>query len=222
MVVDLSVEARGAFMMKVYTHLLGALIAFISIEVAIFSLELEGMILQAFGGVSWLVVLGAFMVISWMATRAAHSAQTRVGQYLGLAAYVLAMALITVPLLAIAEGQSGAEIITYAAYVSLAGFTGLSAIAIISRKDFSFLRSALMWGGFCAIGLIAASVFMGFQLGLMFNIGMVALAGAAILYDTQKIFHEYPEDRYVGASLQLFASIAMMFWYILRIFMSRD
>jgi len=34
--------------------------------------------------------------------------------------------------------------------------------------------------------------------------------------------HHYPHDKYVAASMQLFASIAMMFWYILQLFMSRD
>ncbi len=51
---------------------------------------------------------------------------------------------------------------------------------------------------------------------------MIGLAGAAILYDTSKVLRDYPEDRYVAASLQLFASVALMFWYVLRLFMSRD
>ena len=55
-----------------------------------------------------------------------------------------------------------------------------------------------------------------------FSVAMVGLAGAAILYDTSNVLHHYPEDRYVAASLQLFASVAMMFWYVLRIFMSRE
>jgi FtsH-binding integral membrane protein len=67
--------------------------------------------------------------------------------------------------------------------------------------------------------LIAASVLFGFQLGTMFSVGMVAFAGAAVLYDTSNVLHRYPEDRYVGAALQLFASIALMFWYVLRIFL---
>ncbi len=51
----------------------------------------------------------------------------------------------------------------------------------------------------------------------------MALAGAAVLYDTSNVLRHYPEDRYVAASLQLFASVAVMFWYVLRIFMaSRD
>jgi hypothetical protein len=52
---------------------------------------------------------------------------------------------------------------------------------------------------------------------------MIGFAGAAILYDTSNVLHHYPEDRYVGAALQLFASVALMFWYVLRLFMgSRD
>ncbi|EHY1099267.1 Bax inhibitor-1 family protein, partial [Salmonella enterica subsp. enterica serovar Schwarzengrund] len=43
-----------------------------------------------------------------------------------------------------------------------------------------------------------------------------------ILYDTSNIIHHYPTDRPAGAALHLFASIATMFWYILRIFMSRN
>ena len=43
---------------------------------------------------------------------------------------------------------------------------------------------------------------------------------AAILYDTSNVLHHFPEDRYVGAALQLFASVALMFWYVLRLFMS--
>jgi hypothetical protein len=51
---------------------------------------------------------------------------------------------------------------------------------------------------------------------------MIGFAGVAVLYDTSNIMHHYPEDKYVAASMALFASIAMMFWYILRFFMGRD
>jgi FtsH-binding integral membrane protein len=51
---------------------------------------------------------------------------------------------------------------------------------------------------------------------------MIGFAGVAVLYDTSNIMHHYPQDKYVAASMALFASIAMMFYYILRLFMSRD
>jgi hypothetical protein len=51
---------------------------------------------------------------------------------------------------------------------------------------------------------------------------MIGFAGAAILYDTSNILHHYPQDRYVAAAMQLFASIAMMFLYVLRLFSGRN
>jgi FtsH-binding integral membrane protein len=49
---------------------------------------------------------------------------------------------------------------------------------------------------------------------------MVLFAGAAILYSTSNVFLHYRTDQYVAASLSLFASIALLFWYILRILLS--
>lgn len=222
MVIDLGVDVRATFMVRVFTHLLGALVAFTLIEIAFFTSGLAQPMAQAMLGTSWLLVLGAFMIVGHLASRTAHGARSLGAQYTALAAYVLAEAVIFVPLLYIAEIQSGGGVIASAGFVSLAGFFGLAAIAIFSRRDFSFLGAVLKWCFFCAIGLILASVFLGFQLGLVFSVLMVAFAGAAILYKTQAIFRTYPEDRYVGAALELFAAVAMLFWYVLRIFMGRD
>jgi FtsH-binding integral membrane protein len=106
--------------------------------------------------------------------------------------------------------------------VTLVGFTGLTFVAFVTRKDFSFLRGILMWAGVLALVAIVGGVVFGFQLGTWFSIAMVGLAGAAILYDTSNVIHRFPTDRYVAAALELFASVALMFWYVLRLFMSRD
>ena len=132
--------------------------------------------------------------------------------------YVVGEAIIFVPLLVLAN-RFAPGAITSAALVTFLGFVGLSLVAFFTRKDFSFLRGILMWGGIIALVLIVAGVIFGFQLGMFFSVGMIALAGAAILYDTSNILHHYPEDRYVAAALQLFASVALMFWYVLRLFM---
>ena len=73
-----------------------------------------------------------------------------------------------------------------------------------------------------ALVAIVAGVIFGFNLGTWFSVGMVGLAGAAILYDTSNIIRRFPEDKHVGAALQLFASVALMFWYVLSLFLSRD
>jgi len=101
--------------------------------------------------------------------------------------------------------------------LTLLGFAGLTGIAFYTRKDFSFLHTVLMWGGFAALGLIVAGSVFGFELGTFFSVGMVAFAGAAVLYDTSNVLHHYPVDRYVAAALELFSSVALMFWYILSL-----
>jgi FtsH-binding integral membrane protein len=170
---------------------------------------------------NWLLVLGAFMLCSWGATHVAHRVQSTQAQYAALAAFVVMEALIFAPLLYVASAyQSG--IIDSAAGVTLLGSAGLIATAMITRKDFSFLRGLLVWGGILALVGIVASVIFGWQLGTWFSVIMIGFAGAAVLYDTSNIMHHYPEDKYVAASMALFASIALMFWYILRLFMGRE
>jgi FtsH-binding integral membrane protein len=143
-------------------------------------------------------------------------------QYAALIGYVVAEAIIFVPLLFVAATYVGPDVINKAAWVTLLGFAGLTAVVFMTRKDFSFLGGLLRWGGIMALVLIVVGVLFGFELGTWFSVGMIALAGGAILYDTSNVLHHYPEDRYVAASLELFASVALMFWYVLRLFMSRD
>jgi FtsH-binding integral membrane protein len=92
----------------------------------------------------------------------------------------------------------------------------------MTRKDFSFLGGILRWGFIVALVLIVAGVLFGFQLGTFFSVAMIGLAGAAILYDTSNILHHYPEDRYVAGALELFSSVALMFWYVISLLLSRD
>ena len=103
----------------------------------------------------------------------------------------------------------------------LFGFTGLTFIAVWTRKNFSFLGGMLKWGMMLALVAIAGGVIFGFELGTWFSVAMIGLAGAAILYDTSKILTVFPTDRHVGAALELFSSVALMFWYVLRLFLSR-
>ncbi|HJN77341.1 MAG TPA: Bax inhibitor-1 family protein [Myxococcota bacterium] len=219
-VAQASVKARAAFIAKTYVHLFGAIIAFTLIEVALFWTGLAEPIATAMLSVSWLLVLGAFMVVGWIASAAAARVRPLPLQYLALATFVTAEALIFVPMLYLAEHYAPGAIQS-AALVTLIGFAGLTGVAISTRKDFSFMGGMLRWIGVGVILLIVGSVVFGFQLGTWFSVGMVVFAGAAILYDTSNILHRYPRDRYVSASLSLFASVAMLFWYVLRIFMGR-
>ncbi|CAN5708087.1 Bax inhibitor-1 family protein [soil metagenome] len=217
-------EERAAFIRKTYLHLAGAVLVFIALEAYIFMSGAATAIAQTIGGggVSWLLVLAVFMGISFLANRWANSQTSRPLQYLGLGTLIIAYGIIFVPLLDIAVYYSGGDVILKAGIVALGLFLGLTAIVFLTRKDFSFLGPILMIGGFVALGFIASGIIFGFSLGSVFAFVMVAFAGGAILYDTSNILHRYNTNQHVAASLALFASVALLFWYILQIFMGSD
>ena len=218
---QIGAEARGRFIARTYAHLLGAVVAFVALEVMFFTTGIAASIYGALAsGNGWMIAFGAFMVSGWIASRMAETAESKAVQYGGLALMVVAYAVIFVLPLGMAMQFEG--MIQSAAMVTLACFSGLTWFVFMTRKDFSFLGSILAWVGIGALVLIVAGMIFGFQLGIFFSVGMVLFAGAAILYDTSNVLHHYPEDRYVGAALQLFASVALLFWYILQIFMSSN
>lgn len=220
-VATLDVDARSTFIWRVYGHVALAILGFGALVSYLFDTGLAVSIAGALRGVNWLIVLGAFMIVGWLATHVAHRVESKPLQYAALALFVAAQAIIFVPLLHIAVLKQPA-IIESAAGVTLLGTAGLTAVALITRKDFSFLRGILVWGGILALIAIAASVLFGLHLGTWFSIAMIGFAGAAVLHDTSNVLHHYPQDRYVAAALELFASIALMFWYVLQLFMSRE
>jgi len=214
-----SADTRATFITRTYNHLMAAIVAFTLIEFGLFSSGLAEPIAAFMMQGSWLIVLGAFVLVSWGASRVAATSESLGAQYAALGGFVFAEAIIFVPLLFIANSVAPG-VITSAALVTLLGFGGLTAVAMSTRKDFSFLGGLMRWGFILAMVAIVAALIFGFELGTWFSVAMVGLAGASILYDTSNVLHHYPEDRYVAAALQLFASVALMFWYVLRLFLS--
>jgi FtsH-binding integral membrane protein len=219
-VAQLAVEDRSTFIWKCYAHVVGAVLAFAAVSAYLYSSGISEAIAAPMLG-NWFLVLGAFILVGWGASHTAHRVQSTAAQYAALAVFVVAEAIIFAPLLLVAELKAPGTVDS-AAGVAVLGSVGLIATAMITRKDFSFLRGLLVWGFFIAIAIIISGALFGFALGTWFSVAMIGFAGAAVLYDTSNILHHYPQDKYVAASLQLFASIALMFWYILQLFMSRD
>ena len=219
-VAGLAVEKRSDFIWKCYAHVVGAILTFATIEVYLFQSGIAAKIAAPMLN-NWLLVLGGFMLAGWGASHVAHRVQSKSAQYAALAGFVFVEAIIFAPILYIANAAAPG-VIDSAAGVTILGSVGLIAVAMITRKDFSFLRGVLVWAFILAMVGIVASLLFGFHLGTWFSVAMIGFAGAAVLYDTSNIIHHYPEDKYVAASMELFASIALMFWYVLRLFMSRD
>lgn len=221
-------DARAAFITRTYLHLFAAILVFAALEVLWFQTPLAQWMLSAlmsfrFG---WLLFMGAFVGVSMLANKWALSDTSRGMQYAGLGLYTVAESVLFVPIIAMAIVQSvgpdgDASILPRAIGITVTLFAGLTGVVFITRKDFSFMRSALMFGGFAAFGLVVASMLFGFTLGIMFSYVMVALACGYILYDTSNVMQHYRTSQHVAASLALFASVMLLFWYVLRIVMDK-
>ncbi len=215
--IDAAADERALFIRRTYSHLCGAILGFMAIEAAILSNDALALSLTQLMLGHWWIALLAFMGVGWLAERWAESGTSRTTQYVGLAVYTVAEAIIFVPLLTIASKVAGPNVIPNAAIITAFIFGGLTAMVLFTKADFSFLRGALCIGGFAALGLIFAAMIFGFSLGLWFPAGMVVLMSGYILYYTSSVLHHYRTDQYVAASLALFACVATLFWYVVQL-----
>ena len=213
-------QGRATFLVRVYNHLFATIAAFVALEWGLFQSGLAGRINQLVAPIPWPAIFAVYLIVAWFASRVAWRSRSLPAQYAALVAFVLAKAFIFVPMLSRAERYAPGTIRS-AAVLTLLCFAGLTAIAFITRKDFSFLRGFLRWGFFVALLTIVAGWLFGFRLGTWFSLAMIAMAGGSVLYDTSKILRRYRHNRHVGAALSLFSAVAMMFWYVLRIASSR-
>jgi FtsH-binding integral membrane protein len=213
---------KATFYKQTYKHLAMAILAFIVVETVLINTVPFEVIAWMFSGkFLWLFIIGLFWLGSILSNKLAFH-PSRQQQYLGLGLYVILESIIFLPMIYLAAGYSGSsDILMQAVMTTLFMFTGLTAVVFLTKTDFSFLRTIIIVGGFVSLGTIVVGAIFGFNLGLWFSVGMVVLASAGILYQTDQIKNQYGTQQYVGASLQLFASVMLLFWYILRILMSR-
>jgi FtsH-binding integral membrane protein len=225
-VAQATAQQRAGFITRTYLHLLGAIVAFTVLEIVWFATPVApAMIsLMTTGKYSWLVVLGAFIGVSYLADRWAMSSTSIGKQYAGLLLFTAAESLLFLPLVAMAwivGAQREEGLLGKAVLITLTLFGALTAIVFVTRKDFSFMRGVLLFGGFAAMGLIVASILFGFTLGMFFSYAMIAFACGYILYHTSNIMLHYRTSQHVAAALALFSSVMLLFWYVLRVLIDR-
>lgn len=212
---------RADFIKRTYLHLGGAIAGFVLLE-ALFINTVGPALLGVLGGNRWapLLFIGAFMGVSWLARMWAESDASPQLQYAGLGLYVLAEAAIFAPLLYIAnELYPRDNIPLVAGIITGVVFLGLTAITFVSGADFSWMGRILWVAGLAALAAVLCGAIFGFSLGLWFSVAMVVLAAGYILYDTSNVLHHYRTTQHVAASLALFASVALLLYYVVRILM---
>lgn len=221
---EATLDERSAFIRRTYTHLGGAVLAFVGLCAFIQSTPaIRDPLLSAMTGsrMSWLIVIAAFVGVSWFADRLARSDAGPGAQYAGLGVYVIAQAVIFTPLLAIATTYADKTIVPAAGLITGLVFAGLTGYVFITKKDFSFMRGILVVVGMCAMGAIACSLIFQFELpSILFSSLMIVYAGGSVLYTTSNILRTYHTNSHVAASLALFAAVALMLWYVIQLLMS--
>lgn len=216
------VATRVAFIRRTYLHVAGAVLAFTAITAGLMQLPMIDDIVRMMSSRgAWLVLMLAFTGVAYGADRLARSEASSGLQYLGLALYVLLEAAIFTPMIYFASRFGPPNVLLTAAGATGALFLGLTATVFLTKADFSFLRIVLLLGAVAATVAVVASLLLGFSLGVWFTVAMIFLASAYIAYDTSNILHHYRTDQHVAASLALFASVMLLFWYVLRLFMQR-
>jgi FtsH-binding integral membrane protein len=219
-----AVDERAGFIRKTYAHLLGAVFAFAALEAVLLNTVAEAYFnwLFGFGQFAWLFVLGGMIFVSYIADRWARSDTSQSLQYAGLSLYVVAEAVLFMPLLYMAgqyEAFTGQNIIATAGVITLILFGGLTAVVWMTGANFNWMRNLLFIAGIAAFGAILCSILFGFSLGIWFTAAMILFACGWILYDTSAVMHDYRVGQHVAASLQLFASVMLLFWYVIRFVM---
>ncbi len=214
------VDTRLRFIRRTYAHLAGAVFAFVVIE-ALFMTSPSGVAFAQWALTSswgFFGVMIGFIAVGYMANSWAFAPGSTTKQYVGLGLYILAEVLIFCPILYYTiEILNQPDVPQIAGLLTVFLFIGITGTVFITKKDYTFIGGALSTATWVALGTIVLGMLFGFNLGLFFSGLMVLLAGGYITYSTSAIIHHYKEDQHVAAALSLFASVAMMFFYLIRI-----
>ena len=112
---------------------------------------------------------------------------------------------------------NGGQIVMTAMVSTAAIFIGLSAYAVVSRKDFSFMGSFLLVGILVAFLAGLGAIFFEMpMLSLAVSSMFVLLMSGLILYQTSSLIHG-GETNYIMATVTLYVSIFNLFTSLLHL-----
>ena len=114
--------------------------------------------------------------------------------------------------------QLDPRIPTYALGTTALVFGGLSGYAMVTRKDFSFLRGFLVVGVLVVLAAIVGNIFLQMPaLSMVISSAAILLASAGMLYSTSQMIHD-GEANYIVIACSLFGDIWVMFMHLMRLF----
>jgi modulator of FtsH protease len=166
------------------------------------------------GNTAYLVcVIASFVALFWV-NRVADSGQGLVAIFVFTGLMGLSLGHVLHLYLALAGGPA-------MVFQALAGtalvFFGLSAVALTTRKDFSFLQGFLMTGLILVVVGALVNLFLHIPvLNLVIPAAIVLVMSGLILFDTSRIIHG-GETNYIRATVGLYLNIYNLFIALLRL-----
>jgi len=216
------------FYKKTYITAGISLLAWMFVVLGLFDTGIAESVADGMGKVSWLLVLGIFWGASYIGEKLTFS-EEKEKQYMGLGIYIVAYSLIFVPLLSFVIDMSygswnyAMDTVLIPAFLSAATvFAALTVTVFLTKTDFSFLRTTVVFGSFFALGAIVIFTVSGMHVGSWFAIAMIILMSVTILYETDQIKDKFNTSQHIGAGAMLFASFMVLLWYVIRLFTSSD
>ena len=164
----------------------------------------------------WLLTIGGYFALLFLTAKCANSAMGLVCVF----ALTGFMGLTLGPIISfyLLAFSNGAQLVMMAFGGTAAIFLGLSAYALTTKRDFSFLGGFLMVGILVAfLAGIAALVFSIPALSLAVSAMFILLMSGFILFQTSQLVHE-PNTNYIMATVALYVSIYNLFTSLLFLF----
>ncbi|MDD9806412.1 MAG: Bax inhibitor-1/YccA family protein [Gammaproteobacteria bacterium] len=165
--------------------------------------------------INWFIMIAVFIGMPFVIYRFRDSVWSLPLTFLftGFMGYVLG------PILTLYLGlPNGPQIVLSAFATTAVMFTGLSAYALATQRDFSFMRGFLFVGLIVVLLAIVANLFLAIPaLSLTISAAAVILMSGLILYDTSRMLHG-GETNYVVMTVSLYANIYVLFTHLLNLF----
>jgi FtsH-binding integral membrane protein len=217
------VAERATFLKRVYGLVLAGVLSFAATLWAAGNLApvtdaMMGLWRMTSGRYGTLVYYGILIGAFWGVHAVARSSPLNLIAFFGL---TVLLGLFTAPMVLSVAARDPSTLNTAAATTALV-FTGLTAIVVLSGKDFAFLRSALLLAGWGMFVYLIAGAIWGFAPSMGFTVAGVLLFAGYILYDTSNVLRRYPTDMAVSAAVELFTDVVYLFQWILSLLSRRN
>lgn len=215
-VAALGEAARADFIRKTYIHFLGGLMAFSGVIYGMFQ---NVSLLQSLQQNYLILVIGMFgLAIGY---RWLFASANMAVHYVGFALTIGVYAALLAPFFYMAD-QYKPGILSQAFLITSFGFGGLTAIALMSKKDFSFLGGFLSIATFGLLGVALAGMIFGFGLGSLYSYAALLIFGGWVLYDTSAIKNQLPLNGYVFGATMLFIDFVVMLKHVVFLLLNND